>query len=462
MQFKNNTITDPEISRDFEKYLQEIVREWMQVLALLCAVLIPFFSILDYYTQPPELLFRFAAYRGAATIFAIIEYLLIRFSHPNRFYPLHGYALSLVTSLMIVLMTVDLGGFNSSYYAGMMLIIMAVNLLLSWRPIHSVISGVLVLSLYIGLNSFENRPFDPRIITNNLFFLVSAIFITAAISWVRFKLVRSEYLLRAELLGTNRNLDESRAEVLRARDALWGEMQLAKMIQTAILPQRTEIGLYEVSAFMVPADSVGGDYYDIIDTPNGEKWVGIGDVSGHGVESGLIMMMAQTAIQAVLQQGTILRPSEVLDQTNRVVKENIARLATDRYMTMILIKLEEEHLYVAGKHMDLMIYRAKSEKVEVIPTNGSWLGIVDDLGSVLEDHRIPIAIGDIILLYTDGITEARNQNEDLFGEERLIALFEANAQQPLQQLRAEIFAAVTDFEETQSDDRTVMFLKKRG
>ncbi|WP_051185284.1 PP2C family protein-serine/threonine phosphatase [Leptospira alstonii] len=450
------------IDEDFEKYLQEIVREWMQVLTLLCIALIPFFLLLDYYTQPPELHIRFAIYRGSTTVLIVIEYLLIRFTKPNRYYPLHGYAISIVASLMMVLMTVDLGGFDSSYYAGMMLIIMAVNMLLSWHPIHSAINGTLVLLLYLGFNVYENQSFDSWIIVNNLFFLVSTIMITTAISWVRFRLVSSEYLLRAQLLGANQNLDQSRAEVLRVRNALWGEMQLANMIQTALLPIRTQIGKYEVSALMVPADSAGGDYYDIIDAPNGDKWVGIGDVSGNGVESGLVMMMAQTAIQAILQQKKTLLPSEVLIQANRIIKDNIERLETDRYMTMILFKLEDDHLLVSGKHTDIMVYRAGQKKVEVISTNGSWLGIIDDLGSALEDLRIPICNGDIILLYTDGIIEAQNQEEELFGEERLSVLLESNTHLSLKKLGEEIFWGITNFGKTQSDDMTLLLLKNGG
>ncbi len=447
---------------EFETYLQGIVREWMQVLTLLGAVLIPFFLLLDYYTQPSELFVRFIVYRVATTILILGEYFIIRFTKPNRYYPLHGYLVSMIISVMIVLMTVDLGGFDSSYYAGLMLVIMAVNMLLSWRPIHSVINGALVLSLYLGFNALAPQHFDLRILTNNLYFLGSTVIITAAITWVRFNLVRSEYRLRDQLVGANQDLDASRADVLRARDALWGEMQLAKMIQTALLPKATEVGQYEVASLMVPADAVGGDYFDVIEAPNGEKWVGIGDVSGHGVDSGLIMMMAQTAIQAIVQQRAALRPSEVLTQANRVIKENIHRLGTDRYMTMLLFRLESNHFVAAGKHTDIMIYRASKRKVESFPTNGSWLGIVDDLGAVLEDHRIPMSPGDIVLLYTDGITEALSSNGELFGEERLLALLESRAHLPLVALGQEIFAAVNGFQETQSDDMTILLLKNKS
>ncbi len=461
MLFRDN-IGDQKVREDFERYLQGIVREWTQVLTLLAAALIPFFLLLDYYTRPHDLFLRFTVYRIAATIFVLAEYFIIRSMRTNRFYPLHGYAVSSIISLMIVLMTVDLGGFDSSYYAGLMLIIMAVNMLLAWRPIHSLANGILVISLYAVFNIYADKPFDVKVLVNNVYFLGSTIVITAAFSWVRFRLVLSEYLLRSQLESANQSLDDSRAEVLRARDALWGEMQLAKMIQTALLPEKASIGQYDVAALMIPADSVGGDYYDIIDAPNGEKWIGIGDVSGHGVDSGLIMMMAQTAIQATVQQRGELRPSEVLGQANRVIKENIARLGTDRYMTMILFRLERDHMLVAGKHTDIMIYRHQSGKVEIIATNGSWLGIVDDLSKVLEDLRIPMSAGDIVLLYTDGITEAHNCAEELFGDERLAATFLANAHLPIAALGTEILRVVKDFEGTQSDDMTLLLLKHRG
>ncbi|MBE8355732.1 serine/threonine-protein phosphatase, partial [Leptospira interrogans serovar Pomona] len=77
-------------------------------------------------------------------------------------------------------------------------------------------------------------------------------------------------------------------------------------------------------------------------------------------------------------------------------------------------------------------------------------------------HRVPMSAGDIVLLYTDGITEARNQSDELFGEERLIKLLESNAKLPLRQLGTEIFSKVADFEKVQSDDMTLLLLKNKG
>lgn len=458
----NHQDKDEQSNIAFNKYLQGLVGEWTQVLCLLGAVLIPIFFLLDYFTHPPELHIRFAIYRALTTILVLIQYAVVRFTEPGRWYPAHGYFFSFVVSLMIVRLTMDLGGFNSSYYAGLILVIMAVNMLLSWKPIHSGLNGVLVMILYVVLNASSGQPFDPRILVNNLYFLGSSVIITTAISWVRFKLVRSEYFLRLQLTTANEDLDQSRAEVLNARDALWGEMQLAKMIQTALLPTSDRIGSYEAAALMIPADVVGGDYYDIIETEHGEKWVGIGDVSGHGVDSGLIMMMAQTAIQTAVRQRAGLRPSEVLSRVNEVLKANIARLGTDLYMSMLLFRLEADHVLVAGKHTDVLLYRARNRKVQSVTTNGTWLGIADDLSDVLEDHREPISPGDILLLYTDGITEARNTLGEVYGEERLADVFGASAHLPLRRLGSEIFNAVHQFEAERTDDITILLLKKGG
>ena len=79
-------------------------------------------------------------------------------------------------------------------------------------------------------------------------------------------------------------------------------MEVAKRIQTSLLPQNRRVGGYDVAARMQPAAEVGGDYYDIIQAGEDRNWIAIGDVSGHGVESGLVMMMTQTSILSLVQR----------------------------------------------------------------------------------------------------------------------------------------------------------------
>ncbi|MBL8994876.1 MAG: PP2C family protein-serine/threonine phosphatase, partial [Spirochaetia bacterium] len=389
----------------------------------------------------------------------LIEYLIIRFTPPSRLNKIHGYVFTLAIGTMISQMTVDLGGFNSNYYAGLLLVIIAVNMLLVWSPFHSLLNGAITIGIYVALNLATPHPFEVKILVNNLFFLCSTLLITVTISWVRYKLAKTEYELRSELVQTNLALDRSRAEVLHSRDALWGELQIAKVIQTALLPVRTQIGRYEVSAISKPAEEVGGDYYDLIETKNGECWAGIGDVSGHGVDSGLFMMMAQTSLQTAVNARAGQLPSEVLGCLNQVLRENSRRLGSDRYMTMALYRLEPDRVVFSGKHLTCIVYRAKSKQVELIETSGSWLSLSDDLQEHLDDRVIPMGTGDLILLYSDGITEAQNEKGKFFGEDGLVETLCRNAQLPLPRIGQALFSAFTGFSREQRDDITLVLLK---
>ncbi len=445
----------------FEAYLYPIVQSWLRVLVLLGVILVPLFLVLDYFTMPLRLLERFAIYRAITTLLLLFEFFLVRKMKPGPWNNVHGYVFALATGGMISRMTVDLGGFDSSYYAGLILVIIAVNMLLSWSPLHSLLNGILTLAIYLGMNLFESHPFEPRNLINNLYFLSSTIIITVSISWLRYNLVRTEYDLRSRLVRTNRQLEESRAEVLRGRDRLWGEMQLAKLIQTALLPDKPEIGYYETAAIMLPTEEVGGDYYDLIEAAD-SNWVAIGDVSGHGVDSGLLMMMAQTSVYSIIQARPDSSPAQVLAHTNRVLKENIMRLGAELYLTVLLMRLEDNSVTFAGKHTDWILFRARTNTVEIVPTTGTWLGFSDNVADVLEDATYPIERGDIIMLYTDGITESRNEAGELFGEERLARVLLENARQPLKKVGQAAFAEVMNFSAHQTDDISLVLLRNRG
>jgi len=100
--------------------------------------------------------------------------------------------------------------------------------------------------------------------------------------------------------------------------------------------------------------------------------------------------------------------------------------------------------------------------VELVETTGSWLAVADDLGAVLQDVRIPIDPGDIVLLYTDGITEAENDGGEMFGEQRLRELLLQKAHLSLKRLGNAIFTSVIGFQHEQKDDISLVLLKNRG
>jgi serine phosphatase RsbU (regulator of sigma subunit) len=276
--------------------------------------------------------------------------------------------------------------------------------------------------------------------------MVATSIIAVSINAVKHALIVKEFLARQELK--------------EARDALWGEMEVAKHIQTALLPQVTRLGAYEVAALMRPADEVGGDYYDVIKTRSNESWVTIGDVSGHGVESGLVMMMAQTSLLTTVSGMAGQPPSKVLAWVNTVIKENIERLGTDRYMTMTALRLDSERILFAGQHQDLLIHRADKHEVEVIVSRGTWLGIVDDLEGLLKDEELRLSPGDVLLLYTDGVTEAANSAGDMYGDVRLREALRQNAHLDVGRLVERLADEVSRFTDKQSDDVTLVAVRR--
>ncbi|MDJ0762038.1 MAG: 7TM-DISM domain-containing protein [Myxococcota bacterium] len=278
-------------------------------------------------------------------------------------------------------------------------------------------------------------------------------------------------IMKNALQELNENLEEKvqtrTKELKEARDSLWGEMALAKKIQTVLLPPKPQIPGYDIAAYMMPADEVGGDYYDIINA--GDKdWIVIGDVSGHGVSAGLVMMMAQTSINTALAQTPDLSPSELLMVINNAIRKNIKLMQESKYMTLTAFAAHEGgSLYFAGLHQDVLVYRAQSQSVEIIETDGMWLGVVDDMQGMLDDHSLQLNVNDAILLFTDGITEAQKKDSpidseskmrEVFGSKRLQRTFQLVATSAVEQIKGKILAALNDYE---SDDDITMVVVKR-
>ena len=111
---------------EFRPYLNSIIHSWLKILLILGAIFFPLFFLLDVFMMPKELLLRFGIYRFVATLAFIIQYIYLRRTLAEKPPHYHGYIFSIIAGGMIVLMTVNLGGFNSSYYAGLNLVIIAV------------------------------------------------------------------------------------------------------------------------------------------------------------------------------------------------------------------------------------------------------------------------------------------------------------------------------------------------
>ncbi len=223
--------------------------------------------------------------------------------------------------------------------------------------------------------------------------------------------------------GLERRVAERTVELERARDALWGEMQLARRIQEALVPREPQLRGCDVAASMRSAAQVGGDYYDVIHTKTHE-WILIGDVSGHGVPAGLVMMMCQTAVRTALERDPELLPDRLLVLVNAVLTENIRQLGEDKYMTITALRRDASgSIWFAGAHQDLFVYRADSGVVETFETAGLWLGLRPDAEGAFELRELKLGVRDVLVLHTDGVTEAMRDGAlfDTTGMRRILA-----------------------------------------
>jgi serine phosphatase RsbU (regulator of sigma subunit) len=172
------------------------------------------------------------------------------------------------------------------------------------------------------------------------------------------------------------------------------------------------------------------------------------------------MMMAQTSIISTLDADGTAGPSAVLASVNSVIRENVARLGSDHYMTMTLLRLAGPKVTAAGKHQDLLVYRAGRNQTEAIPSTGTWIGIVEDIAEYLDDFTFELGPGDVLLLFTDGITEAMNRAGEMYGQERLALSLDRYAHLPVDRILERVMEDVGEFRIEQKDDMTLVVIKR--
>ncbi len=259
-----------------------------------------------------------------------------------------------------------------------------------------------------------------------------------------------------------KEIDESRT-ALADKERLARELEIAARIQTSILPRNMSVDGLEITAKMMTATEVGGDYYAVLPTERG-CWIAIGDASGHGLTSGLVMMMAQTGVATLVHSEPHAKPSAVLRTLNRVLFENVHdRLQAERHMTLSLLRYETNGtLVVAGAHMDAVVWRAATQTIEMLATKGTFLAITDDIDHVNVEQQWSLQPGDLLVLLTDGVTEAEDAKGTQFGYEGVVEEIEARATQPVGVIQNALFDAVTRHSPTLADDCTIVVLRYVG
>lgn len=201
------------------------------------------------------------------------------------------------------------------------------------------------------------------------------------------------------------------------------ELDVARRIQTMVLPTRAEhesIPALEIASHVEPADEVGGDYYDVLYT-QGRARIGIGDVTGHGVESGVLMLMVQSVARALHERG-LDDPRIFLEVLNRSIYKNSERTQSGKHLSLAFLDYADDSVTISGQHEEFILIR-QDGTVRRIDTMdlGFPIGLEEDIKEFLSSIDVPFVEGDMMVLYSDGVTEAESEAGDLYEMDRLIA-----------------------------------------
>jgi serine phosphatase RsbU (regulator of sigma subunit) len=237
------------------------------------------------------------------------------------------------------------------------------------------------------------------------------------------------------------------------------ELKRAAALQQALLPTEPRImGSLEIAGRNVPSLDVGGDYFDFVDAGDGKLVVGLGDVAGKGMPAALLMAHLAASVRAQVETERPL--TEVMSRLNRSIHQNVR--GGDRFITLVVAGVDTatgEMSYVNGGHNPPLLLR-KSGTFETLTEGGLILGIIPD--APYSAGTLRLESGDLLVLYSDGVTEARDAADDQFGEERLMEfLSEARSMRPEEMVDA-LIQRVREFSSRgkPSDDVTVVIMRR--
>jgi serine phosphatase RsbU (regulator of sigma subunit) len=267
-----------------------------------------------------------------------------------------------------------------------------------------------------------------------------------------------------QMTGSIENLLQTAAEKKRLEE----ELRIARQIQMSLLPRGPlDVPGLGVTALCVPAREVGGDYYDFFPLPDDRLGVLIADVSGKGTSAALYMAELKGLVLSLSQ--IYFSPRQLLVEVNRIISEN---LDARSFITMTYAVLDLERgsmTYARAGHTPMIFLPGPASAprgARVLVPNGMVLGLridgaAEKFSELLEEDQVALNDGDVIVLYTDGITEAMNAASDLFGDARLGRLVEEHGHLESGELRERILREIEAFVggADQHDDMTMILMK---
>lgn len=254
---------------------------------------------------------------------------------------------------------------------------------------------------------------------------------------------------------------------LAEQERLQKEMQLAQDIQQTLLPTSVpQLEGYEIASFYAAAKEVGGDYYDFVEVDKDSLGIVVADVSGKGVPGSLIMTMIRTALRT--EARGVKSASEVLARLNNFVVKDMKKGMFVTIFYVIIDSKKRRLNYASAGHNPMILFRQTTNKTYYLNPKGFPVGISlpdpELFKKSIESDTIQLAEDDVLLIYTDGITEAMNNKRDLFGEERLLEGIRKNAKLRVEPFSERIKEDINSFTQgfEQNDDITFVAIKERS
>ncbi len=267
-------------------------------------------------------------------------------------------------------------------------------------------------------------------------------------------------MLDINMMGTaTRNL-VARKQVEELNDRLSGQLEQIARIQRALLPEKNpSVPGFEIATSYITSDEAGGDYYDFYHYPDGRMGVLIADVSGHGAGAATVMAMLRAIIHCF--EGDAESPAKFAEYCNeKLMRSNLE----GNFITAFFCVIDPAtggFTWSRAGHNPPRVRRADG-RVEVLESAGTLpLGIIEPLGA--EHDSGELGVGDTLVLYTDGITELRNKEDELFGEARLDAALERCTGQPecvVDTVHKAMFGFTGSM--TRQDDQTLVVVRRTG
>ncbi len=256
------------------------------------------------------------------------------------------------------------------------------------------------------------------------------------------------------------SLQDIRSEIERER--MSKELEIAYQVQTRLLPVDSPvIPGFDIAGICIPAEEVGGDYYDYIELGDGKIGIAVGDVSGKGVPAAIYMTLVKGVIQS--QAVEMTSPAELLVKVNNLMYQSIDRGAFVSMIFAVLDSRTNKLTFSRAGHNPALLYRHKECSLDWIRPEGIALGLEkgDVFLDVIRDEEIVLQKDDMFILYTDGFIEAMNQDRIEYGEDRFLQTIQKNAHLSSKALIDMVCQEVKRFadDHPQHDDMTMVSVK---